>query len=78
MRCENALSMELRATQLTTESTVELRERAVLLRLRNEVQAALKHQRAHKLTEHHQLAQEGRARRSAIPHQKDGEERAYT
>ena len=50
-----------RAAQLNGESTMEMRERENLFRIGSEAQAALRQQRAHMLTEHHQLVLEGDA-----------------
>ena len=62
-RSETALSMESRAAQLNNDLTMEMREREILFRIGNEAQVALRHQRAHLMTEHHQLVQEGEAQR---------------
>ena len=56
-------SMELRAAQRNNEPTLVMRERENLFKIGIEAQAAPRHQRAHVLTEQHQLVLVGDAQR---------------
>ena len=54
VRCETELSMELRASQVKHESTMEMKEQEIIFRIGTEAQATRRHQRAQMLTEHNQ------------------------
>ena len=62
-RCETALSMELRAAQLNNDSAMEMRDREIVFKIGNEAPAALRHDRAHMVTELNIFVLEGDAQR---------------
>ena len=75
-RFETALSLELREAPCHSVSTMQQRGRDILFRLGNEVQDALRQQRAHMVHEQHQCVQEGEAQLDFVRRQMESEQRS--
>ena len=75
-RLDIALSLELRQAQLANVSAIQHNERKMFLRLGDETQDKLRQQKAHRVHEQHQLAEEGEARIHFDRQQVESEQRA--